>query len=111
RELDALGVLLLGLGQAGLRDPNLAAAQRLDLLRDDVAGVDLVAELGEAGGGHETDPADADYSDGFLLGHEGAEATEGSGGRPVRASGTSGRWRSSAARRGTEAACSRSSRR
>ena len=36
---------------------DLAAGERLDLLLEDVAGDHLVAELGEAGGGHQTDPA------------------------------------------------------
>ena len=53
------------LGQAGLVDRHLAARERLDLLLDDVARVDLVAQLGEAGGGDEADPADADDADRF----------------------------------------------
>ena len=42
---------------------DLPAGERLDLLGDDVAGDDLVAELGEAGGGDQADPADADHPD------------------------------------------------
>jgi hypothetical protein len=48
-------------------DRDLAAVQRRDLVLEDVAGVDLVSELGEAGRGHESDPADADYSYGFTF--------------------------------------------
>ena len=63
REGEALDVLLEQLGQAGLVDGQLAAAEHVDLLLDDVADHDLVAELGEAGGGHQTDPADSDHAD------------------------------------------------
>ena len=50
REMEALAVSLEQLGQAGLVDRHLAAAERVDLGRVDVDRVDLVAELGEAGG-------------------------------------------------------------
>ena len=53
--------------EAGLVDRRLAARERLDLLGEDVAGDHLVAELGEAGGGHQTDPADPDYPDRLAL--------------------------------------------
>ena len=43
------------------------AGERLDLLGEDVAGDHLVAELGEADGGHQTDPADSDYPDRLTL--------------------------------------------
>ena len=66
-EVQALGVLRDQLGQAGLVDRHLAARERLDLLGQDVARPDLVAELGEAGGGDQADPADADDADRFLL--------------------------------------------
>ena len=46
---------------------DLAARERLDLLRQDVAGDHPVAELGEAGGGDEADPADPDDADRLLL--------------------------------------------
>ena len=54
---------------------HLAARERLDLLGEDVAREDLVAQLGEAGGRAEADPADADHADGFFLGHGAGEAT------------------------------------
>ena len=56
-------------------DGHVAAAERRDLLRDDVAGVDLVAELGEAGGRDQADPADADYPIGSFSGMAAGEAT------------------------------------
>ena len=49
-------------GQVGLVDRHLATRERVDLLLEDVAGDHRVAELGEAGGGHQTHPADSDYS-------------------------------------------------
>ena len=42
---------------------HLAGAERLDLLGDDVADHDLVAELGEAGAGDEADVAGAEDPD------------------------------------------------
>ena len=42
---------------------DLAARERLDLLGEDVARDDPVAELGEAGGGDQADPADPDHAD------------------------------------------------
>ena len=77
-------VLLDQLGQAGLVDRHLAAAQRLDLLGQDVARPDLVAELGEAGGGHEADPADADDAYRFLAGRV-SEAEQATAPRTERA--------------------------
>ncbi len=59
-ERDALGVLHQQLGQAGLVDGHLAAPKRLDLLLIHVERDDRVAQLGEAGGRHQADPADAD---------------------------------------------------
>ena len=53
--------------EARLVDRRLAAPQRLDLLGDDVAGDDRVAELGEAGGGDQADPADPDHPDRLSL--------------------------------------------
>ena len=67
REVQPLGVLLHQLGQAGLVDRHLAARERLDLLGHDVARPDLVAELGEAGGRDEADPAHADDADRLSL--------------------------------------------
>ena len=54
--------------QARLVDRDLAAAQRLDLVGVDVAGDHPMAELGEAGRGHEADPADPDHADRLSLG-------------------------------------------
>ena len=51
--------------------------ERLDLLGHDVARPDLVAELGEAGGRDEADPADADDAYRFLLGHASARGYRG----------------------------------
>ena len=47
-------------GTSVLVERHLAARERLDLLRDDVADDDLVAELGEAGPRDEADPAGAE---------------------------------------------------
>ncbi len=46
-----------------LVDRDLAGAQRVDLRRDDVADDDVVAELGEARAGDETDVAGAEDGD------------------------------------------------
>ena len=46
-------------------------ASDIDLLLDDVAHVDVVAELGKAGSGDEADPAGPDDSDRFALRHDG----------------------------------------
>ena len=69
REVEAVAVALDQLGQAGLVDRDLAAAERVDLLGVDVDRVDLVAQLGEAGRGDETHPAHSDYAYRFSLGH------------------------------------------
>ena len=62
--------------QPRLVDRHLAALERLDLLGHDVARPDLVAELGEAGGRDQADPADADYADRFqLIVHARGQAT------------------------------------
>jgi hypothetical protein len=50
-------------------DRHLAAAERLDLLGEDVARVDLVTELGEAGRGDEAHPADSDHAYRFAFRH------------------------------------------
>ena len=50
-------------------DRHLAAGERLDLLRQDVPRDHLMAELGEAGGGHQPDPTGSDHSDGFAFAH------------------------------------------
>ena len=56
---------LLGdeLAEAGLEDRNPARLEILDPLRDDVADDHVVAQVGEAGGGHEPDPARAQDAD------------------------------------------------
>jgi hypothetical protein len=41
-------------------DRRLTAAERLDLLGEDVASDHLVSELGEADGGHQANPANPD---------------------------------------------------
>ena len=46
---------------------DLAARERLDLLGSDVARDHPVAELGEAGRGHQADPADPDHADRLSL--------------------------------------------
>jgi hypothetical protein len=68
-EGEPLAVALDQLRQAGLVDRHLAAAERLDLLRDDLAEHDPMAELGEAGRGDQPDPAGPDYPDRFPLAH------------------------------------------
>ena len=45
----------------------------------DVARPHLVAQLGEAGGRHQADPADADDADRFLLSHEASRLPTGAG--------------------------------
>ena len=50
-------------------DRDLAGAQCRDLGFVDVHCMDVVAELGEAGSGHEADPADADDADRLSLAH------------------------------------------
>ena len=76
REVEPLGVLRHQLRQARLVDRHLPAAQRLDLLRHDVARPDLVSELREAGSRHEADPADPDDPDRFACGvHAGEQAS------------------------------------
>ena len=57
------------LREARLVDRHLAAAERVDLLLEDVARVDLVAELGEAGRRDQPDPADPDYAYRLALAH------------------------------------------
>ena len=71
------------LGQARLVHRHLAARERLDLLGQDVARHDLVAQLGEAGGRAQADPADADHADRFLL--RAMSAREATGSRVERA--------------------------
>ena len=58
-----LGVPLEHEVEARLVDRHLARLQALDPLREDVANHDLVAELGEAGAGHEADVAGAEHCD------------------------------------------------
>ena len=60
-KVEPLGVAGEQLVEPRLVDRGLTAPQRLDLLGDDVAGEDGVAELGEAGGRDQADPADPDH--------------------------------------------------
>ena len=53
--------------EAGLVDRDLAALEARDLVGVDVDAPDLVAELGEAGGGDEADVAGADDPDGLAF--------------------------------------------
>src|SRR5439155_27333143 len=69
RERHPLGVAGQKLGEPGLMERNLAAGERVDLLGDHVAGHHAMAELGEAGGGDEADPADSDHPYGRSVGH------------------------------------------
>ena len=55
------------LGKPGLVDDQLAAAEHVDLVLNDFADDDFVAEFGEAGGGHQTDPSGADHADRRLV--------------------------------------------
>ena len=88
------------LGQAGLVDRHLAARERRRPCRASMSRApDLVAELGEAGGGDQADPADADDPDGLLVRHH--EAEQAYLAAPARASG---RWPAS---RLSESVCSR----
>jgi hypothetical protein len=64
-EVEPLAVALDELGQARLPDRDPALLQPADLLRVDVDAPDLVAQLGEAGGGDEADVARSDDSDRF----------------------------------------------
>ena len=66
-EGDPLGVLDQQLGQPGLVDGDLAAAERLDLLLVHVERDDPVPQLGEARRRHQADPADADDAYLFTL--------------------------------------------
>ena len=66
-------------------DRDVPARERLDLLRQDVAGDDGVTQLGEACSRAEPDPADADDADRFLLSHAREQATDGYGWRVERA--------------------------
>ena len=54
--------------ETGLPDRDPALLEALDLGRVDVDAPDIVAELGEAGGGHEADVSGADDPDRFSLG-------------------------------------------
>ena len=70
REGQPLGVALQQLVDAGLVDRHLAPAQRPSILRRvDVHRDDLVAELGEARGGDEADPAHPDHADWSFAAH------------------------------------------
>src|SRR5262249_18717490 len=66
-EGEALGVALDQLAEARLVNRDLTARERLDLLGEDVAGDHRMADLGEAGGGDQANPADANDADRFLL--------------------------------------------
>ena len=65
-------------GEALLVDRHAAGPERLDLLGDDVADHDVVAEVGEAGAGDESDPARAEDPDARPgLRHAGGQLTRG----------------------------------
>ena len=59
------------LGQTGLVIGISPRLSESTLSLDDLAHDDGVAEFSEAGGGHETDPAGSDDSDGGLISHGG----------------------------------------
>jgi len=61
-ETKALPVLFDQLGQARLVDGDLAATERVNLVLEQVPGDHRVPQFGEAGGGHQTDPADSDHT-------------------------------------------------
>ena len=79
REGEALAVALEQLLEAGLVQRHAAGLKCLDSLGHDVADDDLVAQLGEAGAGHEPDPAGPEDAD-FRL--HGRGAYRGSGRSP-----------------------------
>ena len=87
-EGQALGVALHHLRQARLVDRHLARDERLHLLGQDVPRHDLVAQLGEGGGGAQPDPAHADDAYRFLLGGQaGRVMVRSRGAQPDRRSG------------------------
>ncbi len=61
--------LAISSASSGSWNGQLAGFQRGDLLGQDVAGHDAVAHLGEAGGRHQADPADADDADWLSFAH------------------------------------------
>ena len=67
REREPLGVPLEQVVETGLVDRHLAAAERLDAVREDVAHDDVVAELGKAGARDEADVARAEDRDALAL--------------------------------------------
>src|SRR3977135_3166397 len=69
-EGERVAVALDQLRKLRLGDRDLAATERLDLLGDDLADHDTVADLREAGGGHQPDPAGSDYPNRLPLAHE-----------------------------------------
>ena len=69
RPVQALGVSLDQLGQAGLVDRHVAARQRVDLFLHDVADPDVMSEVGEASCGDEAYPARPDYPEGLTISH------------------------------------------
>ena len=70
-EGEALGVAREQLVELGLVDRRLAPRERGDLLREDVAGDDPVAKIGEAGRRHQADPAHPDHADRLFALHHG----------------------------------------
>ena len=71
REREPLGVTGDEVGEPRLVDRNVAGAQRLDLRLVDVHRDHGHAEIGEAGGGDEADPADPDHTYRLLVGGHG----------------------------------------
>ena len=79
REVQAIAVALDELGEARLPDRDPALLEALDLGLVDVDAPDVVAQLGEAGGGDQADVAGPDDPDGLSV-RELAHA------RPIRVS-------------------------
>ena len=71
REVQPLALGREDLLESGLVDRHLAAAQQLDAFRVDVHAPHVVPELGETGGRHQADVADADDGEGLALGGHG----------------------------------------
>jgi hypothetical protein len=110
REVQAAAVLRDEVGEAGLVDRDLAALQAVDLRGVDVDAPDVVAELREAGRGHEADVAGADDTDGFArAGHERRTRIAGASGVTARGRSPGGSCALSARRPGSATGRSRAS--
>ena len=94
-EGEALAVALEQLLDAGLVHRHLAGVEGGDLRLVDVHGDDVAAELGEAGGRDQADPADADHSYRIVrIAHRGLRRSgvRGAGSVPARYEPTSRRF-------------------